>query len=181
MMKEKARTQEQRLNERLANHEKKLQMIVEKFNSYLHRLEDMRNQGKSIRAVNKSIRRQQEMAKRQRHLLKELRLQQERQKTKLRQSLINRSQRDKILIDGLNLKILTRKETSGYNLATSLKSYIDPRIYYEWGKKVEYDWKQYYPKTLQKKFNWVDAGVYEHSQETTTVASAQSEAIHTQA
>jgi len=54
----------------------------------------------------------------------------------------------------VNIKIM--KATKNYNLRTSLKSYIDPRIYYDWGKKVEYDWKLYYPKTLQNKFSWVE-------------------------
>lgn len=56
----------------------------------------------------------------------------------------------------LEVQIESMKETKNYNLTTSLKSYIDPRVYYEWGKKVDYDWKNYYPKTLQKKFSWVD-------------------------
>jgi hypothetical protein len=50
------------------------------------------------------------------------------------------------------------KATRDYNLRTSLKSYIDPRAYYEWGRKVGYDWKLYYPKALQKKFSWVEGG-----------------------
>jgi len=54
----------------------------------------------------------------------------------------------------VNIKIM--KATKNYNLRTSLKSYIDPRIYHEWGKRVEYDWKLYYPKTLQSKFSWVE-------------------------
>jgi len=33
---------------------------------------------------------------------------------------------------------------------------IDPRIYYDWGKKVEFDWKLHYPKALQRKFSWVE-------------------------
>ncbi|MHA1127105.1 MAG: hypothetical protein ACTSSB_14655 [Candidatus Heimdallarchaeota archaeon] len=48
------------------------------------------------------------------------------------------------------------KKTKTWNLGTSLKSYIDPRIYYEWGKEVEYDWTNYYSSTLQKKFSWVE-------------------------
>jgi DNA topoisomerase-1 len=48
------------------------------------------------------------------------------------------------------------KETKDYNLGTSLRSYIDPRIFLRWGKKVDFDWKNYYAKTLQKKFAWVD-------------------------
>jgi len=43
-----------------------------------------------------------------------------------------------------------------WNLGTSLKSYIDPRVYYRWGQTVDYDvLGRYYPKTLQRKFAWV--------------------------
>jgi DNA topoisomerase-1 len=56
----------------------------------------------------------------------------------------------------LRYKIKAYRETRDYNLGTSLKSYIDPRIYYQWGEKVDFDWKLYYPKTLQKKFSWVE-------------------------
>jgi DNA topoisomerase-1 len=46
-----------------------------------------------------------------------------------------------------------------WNLGTSLKSYIDPRVYYQWGQQVEYDvLARYYPKSLQKKFAWVREG-----------------------
>ncbi len=48
------------------------------------------------------------------------------------------------------------KETKTWNLGTSLKSYIDPRVYYDWGKEVDYDWRNYYSNTLQKKFSWVE-------------------------
>jgi len=59
-------------------------------------------------------------------------------------------------IKKLELKIETMKETKDYNLNTSLKSYIDPRIYWKWSKKVNFDWKKYYPKTLQRKFSWIE-------------------------
>jgi len=59
-------------------------------------------------------------------------------------------------IQALRLKIREVEATRDYNLRTSLKSYIDPRIYYSWGKTVDFDWKLYYPKTLQKKFSWVE-------------------------
>jgi DNA topoisomerase-1 len=42
-----------------------------------------------------------------------------------------------------------------WNLGTSLKSYIDPRVYERWGQRVEYDvLTRYYPKTLQRRFSW---------------------------
>lgn len=56
----------------------------------------------------------------------------------------------------LQYKIKAFRETRDYNLGTSLKSYIDPRIYYSWGRKVNFDWKLYYPKALRKKFSWIE-------------------------
>jgi DNA topoisomerase-1 len=59
-------------------------------------------------------------------------------------------------------KIKAQREIAAHkriwNLNTSLKSYIDPRVYYRWGRKVEYDViERYYPKTLRRKFAWVKA------------------------
>jgi hypothetical protein len=37
-----------------------------------------------------------------------------------------------------------------------LKSYIDPRVYYQWGQQVGYDvLENYYPTALRRKFAWV--------------------------
>jgi DNA topoisomerase-1 len=62
-------------------------------------------------------------------------------------------------LEKLELKIEETRETKEYNLRTSLKSYIDPRVYYKWGKRVDFDWKLYYPKTFQRKFSWVEPGL----------------------
>jgi len=52
------------------------------------------------------------------------------------------------------LKVTSQKRT--WNLGTSLKSYVDPRVYYRWGQQVEYDvLERYYPKALRRKFAWV--------------------------
>lgn len=49
--------------------------------------------------------------------------------------------------------IAGRKRT--WNLGTSLKSYIDPRVCERWGQKVGYDvLGRYYPKALQRRFSW---------------------------
>ena len=51
------------------------------------------------------------------------------------------------------LALAAHKRT--WNLSTSLKSYIDPRVYVRWGKQVEYDvLETYYPTTLRRKFAW---------------------------
>jgi hypothetical protein len=57
-------------------------------------------------------------------------------------------------------KLKTQKviasENRTWNLTTSQKSYIDPRVYHQWGIKVNYDvLEKYYSKTLQRKFLWV--------------------------
>ena len=59
--------------------------------------------------------------------------------------------------DKLNIQITIAKKTRTWNLGTSLKSYVDPRIFRDWGRRVGYDWKRYYPKTLQRKFAWIDS------------------------
>jgi DNA topoisomerase-1 len=44
-----------------------------------------------------------------------------------------------------------------WNLGTSLKSYIHPKIVYKWCDKVDYDWRKVYTKALQRKFEgWID-------------------------
>jgi DNA topoisomerase-1 len=68
----------------------------------------------------------------------------------------NMTEKEEENIKKLELKIEIMKETKYYNLNTSLKSYIDPRIYWKWSKKVNFDWKKYYPKTLQRKFSWIE-------------------------
>ena len=39
-------------------------------------------------------------------------------------------------------------------LRTSLRNYIDPRIFKSWAEYVGLDWKKIYTKSLQRKFLW---------------------------
>ncbi len=43
-----------------------------------------------------------------------------------------------------------------WNLGTSLKSYVHPKVVYRWCERMEYPWRKVYPKTLQRKFAWVE-------------------------
>lgn len=54
------------------------------------------------------------------------------------------------------------KETKDYNLQTSLKNYIDPRKYRDWGEKVGYDWTKLYTTALQRKFKWAQEEAEEY-------------------
>ncbi len=64
------------------------------------------------------------------------------------------AQRLEVLMKRLKLDIDLQKRTRDYNLNTSLRNYIDPRVYKGWANKAEFDWTSIYPKTLQRKFLW---------------------------
>jgi len=71
--------------------------------------------------------------------------------------------------------MMARKRT--WNLGTSLKSYIDPRVYYEWGQRVDYDvLEKYYPKALRRKFAWVRTWKLEDSNGTQELRADGAEA-----
>ena len=57
-------------------------------------------------------------------------------------------------LDKARIDLELTKETREYNLGTSLKSYIDPRVYVEWANKVEFCIDKFYPKTLRNKYSW---------------------------
>lgn len=80
----------------------------------------------------------------------------EKKKQNLEKLKLKKSKNIEDKIKAQKLKIELMKETKDYNLNTSLKSYIDPRIFYNWSKKTGFDWKKYYSKTLQRKFSWLE-------------------------
>ena len=57
---------------------------------------------------------------------------------------------------GLEKQIQLTKDTQDYNLNTSLRNYIDPRVYRTWANKVGLNWRLLYTSTLQRKMAWVD-------------------------
>lgn len=59
-------------------------------------------------------------------------------------------------VERATLQLELAKQTRDYNLGTSLKNYIDPRVYKAWGDYVAFDWKRLYTKALQRKFAWVE-------------------------
>jgi len=68
----------------------------------------------------------------------------EKQKAKLKE----RKEKIKFAID-------LAGKTRDYNLGTSLRNYIDPRIFKAWTDEVKADWEKMYTAALQKKFLWV--------------------------
>ena len=55
----------------------------------------------------------------------------------------------------LQMELEFYKRTKNYNLNTSLKNYIDPRVYKRWCDQVGLDWAKIYSTSLQRKFSWV--------------------------
>ena len=68
----------------------------------------------------------------------------EKQKEKLKE----RKEKIKLAID-------LAEKTKDYNLGTSLRNYIDPRIFKAWTNEVGAEWEKLYTAALQKKFLWV--------------------------
>jgi DNA topoisomerase-1 len=60
-------------------------------------------------------------------------------------------------IEKIQYQLKLQKETRDYNLGTSLRNYIDPRVMKNWLDYVDLDWKRIYTSTLQKKFRWIES------------------------
>ena len=59
----------------------------------------------------------------------------------------------------LKLRLELMRLSKKWNLGTSLRNYIDPRVVVEFCRRVTYDWRAYYPKTLVNKFAWAETAV----------------------
>ncbi|MCV0409271.1 DNA topoisomerase I [Nitrosopumilus sp.] len=55
----------------------------------------------------------------------------------------------------LELQIDLSEKTKDYNIGTSLRNYIDPRVFKAWTDEVGAEWEKLYTSALQKKFLWV--------------------------
>ena len=56
----------------------------------------------------------------------------------------------------LKLALELTEKTRDYNLGTSLRNYIDPRVIKAWSDVVGLEWQKLYTSALQKKFQWVN-------------------------
>lgn len=57
-------------------------------------------------------------------------------------------------VERTELQLDLVRQTKDYALNTSLKNYIDPRVYRDWGERIGFDWQKLYTGSLQKKFTW---------------------------
>jgi len=58
-------------------------------------------------------------------------------------------------LEKLGLQIDLSEKTRDYNIGTSLRNYIDPRVFKAWTDEVGAEWEKLYTSALQKKFLWV--------------------------
>jgi DNA topoisomerase-1 len=61
----------------------------------------------------------------------------------------------KLRQEKVKLAIDLAGKTKDYNLGTSLRNYIDPRVFKAWTDEVGAEWEKLYTAALQKKFLWV--------------------------
>ena len=85
--------------------------------------------------------------------LEKMEAQLEQKKTEGRKTASLETRIEKAMLD-----IKLTKLTKEYNLATSLKSYIDPMAYVKWARKVDFNLEKFYPATLRRKFSWALQG-----------------------
>ena len=73
----------------------------------------------------------------------------------LNQAIKKQKQKHKERTEKLKLQIDLTTKTRDYNLGTSLRNYIDPRVFKAWTDEVGAEWEKLYTSALQKKFLWV--------------------------
>ncbi len=73
----------------------------------------------------------------------------------LNQRMENQKLRHKEKLEKLRLQLKLSENTKDYNIGTSLRNYIDPRVFKAWTDEVGVEWEKLYTSALQKKFLWV--------------------------
>ena len=73
----------------------------------------------------------------------------------LNEQIKKQKQKHKERIEKLKLQVDLSEKTRDYNLGTSLRNYIDPRVFKAWTDEVGAEWEKLYTAALQKKFLWV--------------------------
>ena len=75
--------------------------------------------------------------------------------SKIKQMIKKSKLKQKERVEKLKIQLDLTEKTKDYNLGTSLRNYIDPRIFKSWTDEVTADWEKLYTSALQKKFLWV--------------------------
>jgi DNA topoisomerase-1 len=138
----------QRLRERQQSAEKRVEKCRSEVKAATEALDALRQQAREKREAASGDRRQKVKAQ------YDKRIEQARRRAEAAKEKLYKAQLALGKIKA-QAEIAAKKRT--WNLGTSLKSYIDPRVYYQWGRQVDYDvLEKYYPTALRRKFAWVE-------------------------
>jgi DNA topoisomerase-1 len=157
-LRQKLLDEEWKYRERLRAAEENLAEAERKQDSAKAQLDEAERQGKETKSLRKRLASTRKAAKEGRERVRRLKNDYLSSSQRLRKQLGERKQRNREAVERMRLQVEAQEITRDYNLGTSLKNYIDPRIYLDWGRRVGYDWKSYYPATLQRKFSWIEHG-----------------------
>ena len=156
-IKEKLGELEKRYNERLYKKEMMLNGERKKIDEIKEMVEKRRGGGKNVKVLKEKLNRVRAKIETLKKAINKLKMERDVYRKRMLNRLDELKDRYKNRLEELRIQVEIQRETRDYNLATSLKSYIDPRVYYEWGERIGYSWRDYYPATLQRKFSWVEA------------------------
>jgi DNA topoisomerase-1 len=138
----------QRAKERQAKKQERVNVYREQVKEAKRILAETKSEGREKRKQAKTDKQREKVKVRYKK-----RLERARKKVETAQGRLDRA-RTALAKTSTKDMVASKKRT--WNLTTSLKSYIDPRVVYQWGRKVDYDvLTAYYPKALQRKFAWV--------------------------
>jgi len=158
MAKYRQRIQEttRKYEERITKYEAKVDEDKAKLQEFKEELKTKEEQGKSAAGLSSRVESKQKSIRSTRERIQQTKSRHRAAVEKLKKQMDERRRKDQEMIEKYGLQLEAKELTRDYNLGTSLKSYVDPRVYYEWGRRVDYDWRSYYSNTLVKKFSWVD-------------------------
>ncbi len=73
----------------------------------------------------------------------------------LNEQIKKQKSKHKERLQKLELQLDLSEKTKDYGIGTSLRNYIDPRVFKAWTDEVGAEWEKLYTAALQKKFLWV--------------------------
>ena len=137
-----------RYREREQKAKERIKKIAKQLKDYKTQLPGLRQESRDkVRAAKNRENKQKVRERYQKRIAK---MKERIEKTKIRE------EKAQIALGKIQAQKAIAMSNRTWNLGTSLKSYIDPRVYYQWGKKVDYDvLEKFYSKQLRRKFMWV--------------------------
>lgn len=148
--------EESKYREKLVEAEKRLGEAEAREEEQRAKLAEAEKAGAELKAPKKRLDTARKASKAARERVRKLKNGYVTSTLKLKKQLDEKRRRDRETLERMRMQVEAQEITRDYNLGTSLKNYVDPRIYLDWGKKVGFDWRSYYPTTLQRKFSWIE-------------------------